>query len=191
MGGRKHESAQLKPSESGKLIDTTKCYVIAIDPLSNGVSSSPSDSKLQPRMKFPIYTIRDVVNAEYAFLTKSMGITHVKCVMGVSMGMPTATRETAAGFCTNIRVDAKFQAFSVNIVAQCFHPRREALSIWLTETSCIPRSLPAVINHNILIRRILHSTRYDRVSGFTDQFFVNIASKAIQLFQPIGDVAAN
>src|SRR6266567_7230200 len=33
----------------GKLIDTSKYYVIAIDSLGNGISSSPSNSKLQPR----------------------------------------------------------------------------------------------------------------------------------------------
>jgi homoserine O-acetyltransferase len=84
-GGRT-EQLSLRPTDNGKLIDTTKYYVIAIDPLSNGVSSSPSNSKLQPRMNFPTYTMRDVVNAQYVFLTRSMGITHVKCVMGASMG---------------------------------------------------------------------------------------------------------
>ncbi|MEP6788151.1 MAG: alpha/beta fold hydrolase, partial [Acidobacteriota bacterium] len=84
-GGRT-EQLNLRPSDSGKLIDTTKYYVIAIDPLSNGISSSPSNSKLQPRMKFPSYKMRDVVNSEHAVLTKSLGITHVKCVIGVSMG---------------------------------------------------------------------------------------------------------
>lgn len=84
-GGRT-EQLSLRPTDSGKLVDTNKYYVIAIDPLSNGVSSSPSNSKLQPRMKFPRYTMRDVVNSQYVFLTKSMGISHVKCVIGASMG---------------------------------------------------------------------------------------------------------
>src|ERR1051325_10873042 len=34
----------------GKLIDTSSYFVVAIDALSNGVSSSPSNSRLQPRM---------------------------------------------------------------------------------------------------------------------------------------------
>lgn len=84
--GGQTSQLNLKPSDNGKLIDTSKYFVIAIDPLSNGVSSSPSNSKSQPRMKFPGYTMRDVVNSEYDFLTRSMGISHVKCIMGVSMG---------------------------------------------------------------------------------------------------------
>jgi homoserine O-acetyltransferase/O-succinyltransferase len=84
-GGRTSQLS-LKPTDAGKLVDTSKYYVIAIDPLSNGVSSSPSTSKLQPRMKFPRYTMRDVVATEYKFLTGKLGIAHVKCIMGVSMG---------------------------------------------------------------------------------------------------------
>ena len=70
----------------GKLVDTTKYYVVAVDALSNGVSSSPSNSKSQPRMKFPKITIRDMVNAEHELLTKVLRLNHVKAVMGISMG---------------------------------------------------------------------------------------------------------
>src|SRR6266436_6381313 len=49
---------------SNKLVDSTKYYVIAVDALANGVSSSPSNSRLQPRMKFPKVTIRDMVNTQ-------------------------------------------------------------------------------------------------------------------------------
>src|SRR5579871_1479294 len=41
----------------GSLVDSNKYYVILVDALANGVSSSPSNSKLQPRMKFPKVTI--------------------------------------------------------------------------------------------------------------------------------------
>ena len=68
----------------GKLIDTSKYYVIAIDSLGNGISSSPSNSKLQPRMKFPKFSIADVVNSEYKLLTRVLGIHHVKAIAGSS-----------------------------------------------------------------------------------------------------------
>jgi homoserine O-acetyltransferase len=61
-------------------------YVIAIDALSNGVSSSPSNSRLQPRMKFPQITMRDIVQSQYALLTRVLRLDHVKAVLGVSMG---------------------------------------------------------------------------------------------------------
>src|SRR6267143_6366606 len=44
----------------GKLVDDSKYFVVAIDALSNGVSSSPSNSNLQPRMSFPRLTIHDM-----------------------------------------------------------------------------------------------------------------------------------
>ncbi|HEY0379783.1 MAG TPA: alpha/beta fold hydrolase [Pyrinomonadaceae bacterium] len=70
----------------GRLVDSTKYYVIAVDALSNGVSSSPSNSRLQPRMRFPKITVRDMVNTQHELLTKVLGVHHVKAVMGVSMG---------------------------------------------------------------------------------------------------------
>jgi homoserine O-acetyltransferase/O-succinyltransferase len=71
---------------SGKLVDDSKYFVIAIDALSNGVSSSPSNSKLQPRMRFPKLTIRDMVNTQHELLTKVLHVDHLQAVIGVSMG---------------------------------------------------------------------------------------------------------
>jgi len=70
----------------GKLLDSSKYYVIAIDPLTNGVSSSPSNSAFQPRMEFPKITIRDMVDTEYRALTQVLHLHHLKAVLGVSMG---------------------------------------------------------------------------------------------------------
>ena len=70
----------------GKLIDTSSYFVVAIDALSNGVSSSPSNSRLQPRMRFPIFSLRDTVESQHELLTKVLKIDHVKAVVGISMG---------------------------------------------------------------------------------------------------------
>jgi homoserine O-acetyltransferase len=70
----------------GKLADSSKYFVVLVDALANGVSSSPSNSRLQPRMKFPRITIRDMVNSQYRLLTHELGIRHLKAVMGISMG---------------------------------------------------------------------------------------------------------
>ena len=61
-------------------------FVITVDALSNGVSSSPSNSRLQPRMKFPRITIRDMVETQHELLTRVFDIQHLKAVMGISMG---------------------------------------------------------------------------------------------------------
>src|SRR5689334_6137288 len=70
----------------GKLVDSTKFFVIAIDALSNGVSSSPSNSGLQPRMRFPQFTLRDTVESQHVFLAKVLKIDHVRAIVGISMG---------------------------------------------------------------------------------------------------------
>src|SRR4029079_8480337 len=70
----------------GRLIDSTTYYVVAIDALSNGVSSSPSNSRLQPRMLFPKFSLRDTVATQHELLTRVLNIHHVKAVVGISMG---------------------------------------------------------------------------------------------------------
>ena len=61
-------------------------FLITVDALSNGVSSSPSNSRLQPRMKFPRITIRDMLETQHELLTRVFDIQHRKAVMGISMG---------------------------------------------------------------------------------------------------------
>jgi homoserine O-acetyltransferase/O-succinyltransferase len=70
----------------GRLVDSSKYYVVAVDALGNGVSSSPSNSTLQPRMSFPRFTVRDMVNTQHELLTRVLHINHVKAVVGISMG---------------------------------------------------------------------------------------------------------
>ncbi len=69
-----------------KLIDSTRYFIICVDALGNGVSSSPSNSELQPGEQFPIFTIRDMVNSQYLLLTKVLGIEHLYGIIGGSMG---------------------------------------------------------------------------------------------------------
>ena len=70
----------------GKIADSTKYFIIAVDALGDGVSSSPSNSKLQPKEKFPEFNIRDMVNSQYEFVTKILKLNHLSCVLGGSMG---------------------------------------------------------------------------------------------------------
>lgn len=57
-----------------------------MDALGNGVSSSPSNSTAQPGTSFPEFTIVDMVNAQYKFLTGILHLTHLRAVTGISMG---------------------------------------------------------------------------------------------------------
>jgi len=70
----------------GKLVDSSKYFVILVDALGDGVSSSPSNSAAQPHMHFPRFTVRDMVESEHQFVTRALGIEHLHAVMGISMG---------------------------------------------------------------------------------------------------------
>lgn len=69
-----------------KLIDSTGYFIIAIDALGNGVSTSPSNSRRQPGLKFPQFTMADIVRAEHQMVTRSLGIKHLFAAIGGSMG---------------------------------------------------------------------------------------------------------
>ena len=70
----------------GKLIDSSKYFVILVDALGDGVSTSPSNSDTQPRMKFPAITIRDMVNSQHQLAQDALHLPHLRAVMGISMG---------------------------------------------------------------------------------------------------------
>ncbi|GAA4495883.1 alpha/beta fold hydrolase [Hymenobacter ginsengisoli] len=67
----------------GQPLDAAKYYVILPDAIGHGKSSKPSDGL---RMKFPKYTYDDMVAANYRLLTEKLGVTHLRLVMGTSMG---------------------------------------------------------------------------------------------------------
>jgi homoserine O-acetyltransferase len=70
----------------GKLVDSTKYFVVAVDALGDGVSCSPSNSQAQPHMNFPQFGIRDMVESQHRLLIEVLHLTHVHAVMGISMG---------------------------------------------------------------------------------------------------------
>jgi homoserine O-acetyltransferase/O-succinyltransferase len=71
---------------AGKLYDSSKYYIVAIDALGDGVSSSPSNSKSQHGAEFPAITMRDLVRSQHQLLTHKLGLDHVYAVSGLSMG---------------------------------------------------------------------------------------------------------
>ncbi len=68
------------------LIDSSAYFIIAVDALGNGISSSPSNSRLQPGEKFPDFSIADMVNTQHKLLTEHLKINHLFAVIGGSMG---------------------------------------------------------------------------------------------------------
>jgi homoserine O-acetyltransferase len=70
----------------GKALDPDKYFIICTDAIGNGLTTSPSNSKTQPRMQFPKFLIRDMVESQYRLLKEKFGIDHVVAVVGPSMG---------------------------------------------------------------------------------------------------------
>ncbi|HXR57247.1 MAG TPA: alpha/beta fold hydrolase [Casimicrobiaceae bacterium] len=70
----------------GKALDSSRYFIIATDAIGNGLSTSPSNSRAQPGMRFPCFTVRDMVHAQYRLLTEHLGVTRVHAVVGASMG---------------------------------------------------------------------------------------------------------
>jgi len=69
----------------GKLADSSKYFVVAVDAFGNGVSSSPSNSSFQPDQAFPRFSIKDLVDVQYLLLTRYLHLTHIHGVIGISM----------------------------------------------------------------------------------------------------------
>jgi homoserine O-acetyltransferase len=75
----------------GEALDTSTLFLVATELFGNGQSSSPSNTP-EPfhGPRFPVTTIRDNVEAVHQLLTKDLGITHVRAVIGFSMGAQQA-----------------------------------------------------------------------------------------------------
>ena len=67
----------------GKTFDTDKNFVITVDAIGGGDSSSPKDGLGQD---FPRYTIRDMVTAQHALVTRGLELATLRAVGGVAMG---------------------------------------------------------------------------------------------------------
>ena len=94
LGGKTEDLLQY--AGPGNVIDTDKYFVVFVDALANGVTTSPSNSKLQPRLKYPKVTIRDMVEAEHKLAADVLGIQHLHAVLGISMGGMQAFEWAAA-----------------------------------------------------------------------------------------------
>jgi homoserine O-acetyltransferase len=75
------------PIGPGKALDPERYFIVILDQLGNGLSSSPSNSPAPyDRARFPTITIRDDVAAQRRLVTERLGIRRVALVVGYSMG---------------------------------------------------------------------------------------------------------
>ena len=67
----------------GQPLDIRKYWIILPDNIGHGKSSKPSDGM---RMRFPKYDYDDMVEAQRRMLTEGLGVSHLRLIMGTSMG---------------------------------------------------------------------------------------------------------
>lgn len=68
---------------AGQPLDAGKYFIILPDAIGHGKSSKPSDGM---RAKFPRYNSDDIVAAHYRLVREGLGISHLRLVLGNSMG---------------------------------------------------------------------------------------------------------
>jgi homoserine O-acetyltransferase/O-succinyltransferase len=99
-----HDNAVLMPSHymanlhgyewligSDRALDPDKLFLVTTELFGNGSSSSPSNTP-EPfhGPRFPVMTIRDNVDAVHRLLTEDLKITHLRALVGFSMGAEQA-----------------------------------------------------------------------------------------------------
>jgi homoserine O-acetyltransferase len=67
----------------GQPLDTGRYFIILPDNIGHGGSSKPSNGL---RMRFPKYDYADMIAAQHRMLTEGLGVTHLRLIMGTSMG---------------------------------------------------------------------------------------------------------
>src|SRR6201993_4124084 len=75
----------------GKALDPEKLFLVTTELFGNGSSSSPSNTP-EPfhGPRFPVMTIRDNVEAVHRLLTEELKVTHLRAIIGFSMGAEQA-----------------------------------------------------------------------------------------------------
>ena len=108
----------------GKALDPQRWFIVCIDPIGNGLTTSPSNSEAQPAMAFPRFGIRDMVHSQQRLLVDEMELPGVHAVVGASMGGMQALQWAVS-----------FPEFARAIVAMTPMARTAAWAVAVVETA--------------------------------------------------------
>jgi len=86
LAGTTQELVELGYIGPGKVVDSSKFFVVAVEAFGNGISSSPSNSRRQHGRSFPRFSVRDLVAAQHLLLTRQLQLPHLRGVVGISLG---------------------------------------------------------------------------------------------------------
>lgn len=128
LAGTTKDLVDLELIGPGKLADSSKYFIVAVDAFGSGVSSSPSNSKRQPDQSFPRFSIKDMVNVQHLLLAKYLHLTRIHGVIGMSMGAMMAYQWMIS-----------YPDFMNKVVAVVGSPRLTSydLLLWQTELNVI------------------------------------------------------
>lgn len=94
FGGRpEHWRPHLGPEG---MVDTTAAYVIVVESLGSGGSSSPTTSGTDGEFRFPEITVGDMVETSYRLVSEHLGLSELEAVVGFSLGALQALEWTVA-----------------------------------------------------------------------------------------------
>jgi homoserine O-acetyltransferase len=71
---------------NGRALDPDRFFIVAINTIGNGVSSSPIHEPWAARRRFPIVTMHDNVRLQRALVANVFGVERIKLAIGWSMG---------------------------------------------------------------------------------------------------------
>jgi len=107
-----------------KAFDPSHYFIVATDPIGNGLSTSPSNSARQPGMQFPRFNIRDIVNVQHQLLSGQLGMAGLHAVVGASMGGMQA-----------LQWGVSHPGFMRNVVAMTPMAKTAPWAVLITETA--------------------------------------------------------
>lgn len=144
----------LKPYNLPNWMDSTGFFIIVVDALGDGISSSPSNS-----FDFPEITIRDMVNSQHELLVKHLNINSVYAVFGISMGGMQAFEWMVA-----------YPEFVIKAISICGTPKQTSydLFVWQTQADMIYEATRNQNDMDITMKRV-----YDicYMNCYTPSFF--------------------